>query len=99
MAYKYLRFQPNTGPFRSNEVNKMKELGVAKLSRAFEESSHPDRSALYVIEMKPGLSLDLLNEYFENNDIVLAIDDETYEKYANAPDERSKDKHGRFIIE
>lgn len=98
MAYKYLRFKPNTGLFRSNQVNIMKNLGVAKLNRAFEDSSHPDRSALYVIEMKPGLSLDLLNEYFENNDIVLGIDNETYEKYANASDERPKDKHGRFII-
>lgn len=98
MAYKYLRFKPNTGPYRSNEIAIMKNLGVLKLSRAFEDTAHPDRSALYIIEMKPGYAIDCLNEYFEQNDNVLGIDEETYEKYANAPDERLKDKHGRFVV-
>ena len=98
MSYKYLRFKPNTGPSRSSEVNKMKELGVAALQRAFEDSSHPDRSAVYTIVMKKGYELSALDGYFEGNDVVLGIDDETFESYVDAPDPILKDKNGKFII-
>ena len=99
MSYKYLRFKPNTGPFRAGEVNKMKALGVEALKRAFEDSSHPDRSAIYTIVMKKGFDVSALDGYFEGNDNVLGIDDEAFEVFANAPDTRQKDKNGKFIIE
>lgn len=99
MSYKYLRFKPNTGPFRAAEVNRMKALGVEALKRSFEDSSHPDRSAIYTIVMKKGHDVSELDEYFEGNDNVLGIDDESFEVYSNAPDPRQKDKNGKFIIE
>ncbi len=99
MSFKYLRFKPNTGPYRSGEVARMKQLGVLSLSRTFEESSHPDRSALYTIVMRKGFELSDLNEYFEHNDNVIGVSDELFETYANAPDNRQKDKHGRFVLE
>lgn len=98
MSYKYLRFRQNTGPSRSNEINKMRDLGVASLKRSFEESSHPDRSAIYTIIMKSGYDLSVLDGYFEGNDIVMPIDDESFEAYADAPDPRQKDKNGKFVI-
>lgn len=99
MSFKYLRFKPNTGPYRSGEVARMKELGVASLARTFEDSSHPDRSALYTIVMRNGYELSDLKEYFENNDNVMGVSDELYQTYISAPDSRQKDKHGRFVLE
>lgn len=88
-VYKYVRFLPHTGMYRSKVVNELKLLGVVKMPRIFIGARDADLADVYGLVLKNEEDQEKVENYINDNskDLITFIDDELmkgyHERYKN----------------
>ena len=82
-VYKYIKFEPNTGLFRSKTVNNLVELGVVEMPRPFIHVRTAHLANVYGLVVKEGTDTDKIDILTENQDplVFSYISDELIEQY------------------
>lgn len=81
--YRYVKFEPNTGLFRSKSVNNLVELGVIEMPRPFLHVRTAHLANVYGLVVKEGTDTQKIDVLIENQDpvVVSFLDDELVESY------------------
>lgn len=81
--YKYIKFEPNTGLFRSKAVGGLVDLGVTEMPRPFLHVRTAHLANVYGLVVAEGTSTDKIDILIENQDpvVVSYINDELIEEY------------------
>jgi hypothetical protein len=81
--YKYIKFEPNTGLFRSKCVGGLVDLGVIEMPRPFLHVRTAHLANVYGLVVSEGSDTDKIDVFIENQDPIVAtyLPDETVEEY------------------
>lgn len=80
--YKYIKFKPNTGMFRSDFIEKLKNAGVCKMPKLFLYARTAHLSNVYGLVINDSADVEKIEGLVNENNIAEYIDDTIVKEYA-----------------
>lgn len=82
-VYRYIRFLPKTGLYRSKVVSELVEAGISRMPRAFIGAADAEKSCVYGLVLSENANKDIVDELVSKRrfDIIEYIEEEEMERY------------------